>query len=75
MFVDRIKLVSQDRASKIAGVDSQVIAKAMKVYTATKGARGLAHVVLPGRTRPQIRLCAIDDWLTQLEDDSRYVQA
>lgn len=73
MFLDRLKLVSVDRASHIAGVDSSVIVKAMKMYTQTEGARGLAFVVLPGRTRAQIRLCAIDDWLTQLEEDSRYV--
>ncbi len=75
MFLDRLKLVSCDRASHIAGVDSSVIANAMKTYTLTKGQRGLAHVLLPGRKRAQIRLCAIDDWLSQLEDDSRYVEA
>lgn len=72
MFLDRLKLVSCDRASRIAGVDSSVISRAMATYTKTSGRRGLAFVVMPGRTRPQIRLCAIDDWLTRLEDDSRY---
>lgn len=73
MYIDRLKLVSQDRASHIAGVDSSVIAKAIKMYRLSQGRRGLAYVVLPGRTRPLIRLCAIDDWLTRLEEDSRYV--
>lgn len=73
MFLDRLKLVSCDRASHIAGVDSSVIAAAMRTYTLTKGQRGLAHVLLPGRKRPLIRLCAIDNWLMHLEDDSRYV--
>lgn len=75
MFLDRLKLVSCDRASKIAGVDSSVILKAMQTYSATNGRRGLAYIVLPKRKRKLIRLCAIDEWLTHMEDDSRYVQA
>lgn len=73
MVIDRLKLVSCDRASRIAGVDSSVIADAMRRYTATHGRIGLAFVVLPNRTRPLIRLSAIDAWLAKLEDDSKYV--
>ena len=73
MYLDRLKAVSVDRASRLAGCDSCVIARAMKTYTATNGARGLAFVVLPGTTRPRIRLSAIDEWLSRLEEDSRYV--
>ena len=75
MFLDRLKLVSCDRASHIAGVDSSVIEKAVKTYSMTKGRRGLAYIVLPNRKRKLIRLCAIDAWLSQMEDDSRYVEA
>ena len=75
MFLDRLKLVSCDRASKIAGVDSSVITKAIETYSATNGRRGLAYIVLPKRKRKLIRLCAIDDWLSRMEDDSRYVPA
>jgi len=73
MFLDRVKLVSKERASHIAGVDSSVIDKAVRMYRETNGARGLAFIVLPGRSTVKIRLCAIDDWLTRLEEDSRYV--
>ena len=73
MFLDRLKTVSAERASHIAGVDASIIMKAMKTYSATNGARGLAYVVMPGKARKRIRLCAIDDWLSRREDDSRYV--
>lgn len=72
MFLDRLKLVSPERASHIAGVDKSVIAKAIKLYRDTHGARGLAFVIFSGRTRPLVRLSAIDDWLSRLEEDSRY---
>ena len=72
MFLDRLKAVSVDRASRLTGCDSSVIARAMKTYKATNGARGLAFVILPGTTCPRIRLSAIDDWMSQLEEDSRY---
>ncbi len=73
MFLDRLKLVSCDRASHIAGVDSSVIENATKTYTQTNGRRGLAYIILPKRKRKLIRLCAIDDWLSRMEEDSRYV--
>lgn len=73
MFLDRLKLVSCDRASRIAGVDSSVIEKATKTYSLTRGKRGLAYIILPQRKRKLIRLCAIDEWLSRMEVDSRYV--
>ena len=73
MFLDRLKTVTCDRASKIVGIDSHRLVKAMHTWTKTNGARGLAFVILPGNKKPRIRLCAIDDWLSQLEEDARYV--
>lgn len=72
MFLDRIKLISQERASRLLGIDSQTIAQAMQTFRATNGERGLAFIIPPGKKRPLIRLCAIDKWITEQEDVSRY---
>ena len=72
MFLDRLKLISPERASKLLGIDAETIAKAMRTYRLTNGVRGLAYVIPQGKKRPLIRLCAIDKWLGQEEDNSRY---
>ena len=72
MYLDRLKLVTKERAARLVGVDSAQITRAVETYRLSKGARGLAFVIPPGKHRPLIRLCAIDAWLSQQEEMSRY---
>lgn len=72
MYLERLKLVSIRRAARLIGIDKASVAKAINVYRLTNGAKGLAHVIPAGCKRPLIRLCAIDDWLHQQEEISRY---
>lgn len=72
MFLDKLKLVSPERASRLLGIDRHTISKAIKTYRLTNGAKGLAFIIPAGKKRPLVRLCAIDNWLRQQEEVSRY---
>ena len=68
---DQLQLMSVSAASKLTGLCRLTIAKAMDLWTVTRGRRGL-RFVRPAGERRLVRRSELLSWFERMEGDARY---
>lgn len=70
--LEEIELLNSTQAEKLCHIGRNILYSAMDKYKVSKGAMGLAFVILDGRNRRMIRRASLRRWLESLERRAIY---